>query len=186
MKEAEILKKGGIGVIPTDTLYGIVACALHEQAVTRVYELKGRTPTKPCIILIPSVANLSAFGIFLTQEREKILSQYWPGPVSVILPCGTDVPEYLHRGTFTLAFRLPDDPQLLRFLEESGPLIAPSANPEGLPPATTTEEAKKYFGDNVDFYIDGGKRDGMPSTIIAFSEDNSVTIVRKGGLVKGV
>lgn len=181
MKEAEMLKQGAIGVIPTDTLYGIVACALNEEAVTRVYELKGRTLTKPCIILIPSFANLAEFGIQLTQERQKVLSKYWPGPVSVILSCGTDVPRFLHRDTFTLAFRFPENPKLKFFLEESGPLIAPSANPEGLAPATTIEEAKGYFGNKVDFYIDAGTRSGMPSTIISLDEHDAVTIVRKGG-----
>lgn len=179
-EEADILKQGGIGVIPTDTLYGIVACALNEEAVTRVYELKGRRATKPCIILIPSLANLVAFGITLTKKREKVLSQYWPGPVSIILPCDTNVPKYLHRDTYTLAFRIPRDVPLTHFLKESGPLIAPSANPEGFPPATTIKEAKRYFGDRVDFYLDGGEHIGMPSTIIALDEDDSVTVVRKG------
>ncbi|MFA6408436.1 MAG: L-threonylcarbamoyladenylate synthase [Candidatus Paceibacterota bacterium] len=181
MKEAEILKQGGVGVIPTDTLYGIVACALNECSVECVYTLKGRTPTKPSIVLISSSEDINLlFGIALSEKRHELVSKYWPGPVSIVLHCGDNVPEYLHRGTGTLAFRVPNYPELRTFLLESGPLIAPSANPEGLPPATTVEEAREYFGDTVDFYIDGGKRAGMPSTLIAFDEHDSVIVLRDG------
>ncbi|MDE1919587.1 MAG: threonylcarbamoyl-AMP synthase [Patescibacteria group bacterium] len=184
MKEAKMSKQGSVGVIPTDTLYGIVASAFSEEAVERVYTLKKRTPAKPCIILIPSSAYLVQFGVVLTAERQNLLSRYWPGPVSVVLPCGDDVPEYLHRGTHTLSFRVPDNAALTQFLRESGPLIAPSANPEGMPPAKTIEEAKKYFGDQVDFYLDGGTCTGMPSTVIALDENNTPTIIREGRPIK--
>jgi L-threonylcarbamoyladenylate synthase len=166
MSEAEMLKQGKIGVMPTDTIYGIVASALNEQAVRRVYDLKKRLSTKPSIILISSFDDLRMFGIILTEEQQKIIARFWPGPVSIILPCG-------------IAFRLPNDALLISFLKKSGPCIAPSANPEELPPAETIEEAKKYFGDNVDFYKDGGKLSGPASTLIALDESNAVTVLRK-------
>jgi L-threonylcarbamoyladenylate synthase len=178
MMEADLLKQGGVGVMPTDTLYGLVASASDETAIKRVYDLKGRTASKPCIILISGFDDLPHFGTTLTREQHNVLNNYWPGPVSVILPCGPLTQEYLHRGTQTLAFRIPKDARLRKFLQESGPLIAPSANPEGLPPATTAEEAKAYFGSSVDFYEDGGKRTGEPSTIITFDKNNRVVIVR--------
>lgn len=179
MEEATMLRKGKIGVVPTDTLYGVVAQALHEQAVTRVYAAKKRAPAKPCIILISSLEELTIFGVMLTTKRTETFAQYWPGPVSIILPCGADVPAYLHRGTHTLAFRLPADTAVRDLIEKSGPLIAPSANPEGLPPATTIEEAKRYFGRNVDFYLDGGTRTGAPSMLIALDDRDVVTVLRK-------
>lgn len=178
MIEADLLAKGKVGVIPTDTLYGIVASAMNESAVGRVYALKKRAPTKPCIILISSIADLKIFGIELTEQQKSIVNTYWPGPVSIVMSCGDDVPEYLHGGTHTLAFRLPDDEKLIAFLLESGPLIAPSANPEGLPPATTTSEARQYFGDDVDFYIDGGVRAGEPSVLVMLGADGSVEVLR--------
>lgn len=171
-----------VGVLPTDTLYGVVASALNEEAVRRVYALKGRTPTKPCIILIPSPEEVAAFGVTLSVERREVLARYWPGPVSIILSCGPDVPEYLHRGTGTLAFRVPNDERLASFLRRSGPLIAPSANPEGLQPAETIEAAKEYFGTRVDFYLDGGVRAGAPSKLIALDEHGSVTVLRDAAL----
>ncbi len=180
MTEAQMLRQGKIGVISTDTLYGIVAAALHEEAVERVYDLKGRTTTKPCIVLISSPTKLSLFDIKPTEKQEEVLSQYWPGAVSIVLPSGTGTPQYLHRGMGTLAFRVPGDVRLREFLKVSGPLVAPSANPEGSPPATTIDEAKTYFGDQVDFYLDGGECLGASSTLISFDEHDSVIVLRKG------
>ncbi len=182
MKESEMLARGSVGVILTDTIYGIVAAASNEAAVRCVYTLKGRTPTKPCIILLSTIEELTSFGIVLTEAQEKILSRYWPGPVSIIMPCGIDVPDYLHRGTHTLAFRIPNNEALRSFLRESGPLIAPSANPEGLPPATTIEEAKQYFGNECDFYVDGGKLVGEPSTLISLDDQGTITVLREGSV----
>ncbi len=178
MREAETLKKGGVGVLPTDTLYGLVASIEHEAAVRRVYALKHRSLSKPCIILIASRDELARFGIALTEAQATVLDQQWPGPVSVVLACGGDVPEWLHGGTHTLALRLPANESLRAFLHESSPLIAPSANPEGLPPATTAEEALAYFGDTVDFYKDGGVKAGQASTLIALAEDGGITVLR--------
>lgn len=183
VREAKSLTKGGVGVLPTDTLYGIVASALDEAAVERVYTLKGRTPAKPCIVLIASTDDLGLFGVALTDTQAGVAAKYWPGPVSIALPCGSGVGEYLHRGTHTLAFRIPKDEALREFLKIAGPLIAPSANPEGLPPATNLDEAKNYFGDRVDFYIDGGVRRGDPSTIITFGESGEVVVLRQGRVI---
>ncbi|MFA7302223.1 MAG: L-threonylcarbamoyladenylate synthase [Candidatus Paceibacterota bacterium] len=180
MQEAQWLREGKVGVLATDTLYGLVAAAAQEQAVRRVYELKKRTPTKPCIILISSFDDLQAFDIELQPSRRAVLARYWPGPTSIVMPCGPSVPEYLHPGTRTLAFRMPHDAALLTLLSESGPLVAPSANPEGELPARTIEEARRYFGDKIDFYLEGGERVGEPSTLIALTDKNEMTTVRKG------
>lgn len=174
---AQTLKNGGIAVIPTDTIYGIVARALDRAAVEKVYEAKGRTPSKPCIILISSIGDLAGFGVALAETQAAVAGSYWPGPVSIILPCPDSRLEYLHRGTHSLAFRLPDDERLLSLLKETGPLIAPSANPEGLPPATTVDEARAYFGDAA-AYLDGGTRTGAPSILISLAEDGTVAVLR--------
>ncbi len=187
------LKAGGVGVLPTDTIYGVVARALNEKSVERVYQLKGRTPTKPCIILIADISDLSLFGITVGRLTDQLINRLWPGPVSIILPCTNQKFSYLHRGTNSLAFRLPADESLRTLLRETGPLIAPSANPEGQPPATTIEEAKKYFGDNMDFYLPFeafakkgedavGKFSGKPSTLVEI-RGGKVVILRQGSAV---
>jgi L-threonylcarbamoyladenylate synthase len=149
---APLLKEGAVGVLRTDTLYGIVANAANEKAVERVYAVKGRTPTKPPIILISSVEQI------LTPQSEQVLSllgTMWPGKNSVIVPA-VNAPSWLVRSGVSLAYRIPDHAPLRAFLASTGPLIAPSANPEGAHPAMTIDEAKAYFGSSVDFYVDGG------------------------------
>ena len=177
--EATLLRQGKIGVLPTDTVYGVVASALDPVALERVYRVKSRMPVKPPIILIASVEDLTLFGVSPTAAQRVVLDTYWPGQVSIVLPCDDERFAYLHRGAKSLAFRLPALPWLRAFLSESGPLMAPSANLEGQPPATTIAEARNYFGDGVDFYIDGGVLVGRPSTIIRLNPDGSQDILRK-------
>lgn len=171
-KKAErIIKEGGVGVVPTDTLYGVVGSALNANAVERIYAVRQRDLHKPLIILVASQNDLSRFGIQLTGAQEAFLNNYWPGPVSVILPCQSDRFAYLHRGTGALAVRLPDSQQLSELIATVGPIVAPSANPQGQPPAETVEEARAYFGDRLDFYVDGGRLAGQPSTLVDLTED---------------
>ena len=174
----KVLTQGGVVVMSTDTVYGIVAKAEDVLAVESVYQARHRSPEKPCIILIGNVSELEKFSIVLTQAQKEKLKEYWPGPVSVILDCANDKFEYLHRGTRTLAFRLPAPESLREFLLKTGPLIAPSANPEGLLVAKDIAQAKSYFGDKVDFYLDVGEVLGKASKIIQLGKDGNVTIIR--------
>jgi L-threonylcarbamoyladenylate synthase len=160
------LKIGGIGVSSTDTIYGVIGSALSEETVERIYEIKEREKDKPFIILISSPEDLKTFGIPLTDKLEEFLNKVWPGPVSVILPCENENFRYLHRGNNSLAFRLPEPDWLKELIEKTGPLVAPSANKEGKPPAETIEEAKKYFSEEVDFYLDKGLVSSKPSILI--------------------
>lgn len=175
-----ILKVGGIGVIPTDTLYGLVGSALKKTTIERLYHIRRRDLKKPFIVLISSVSDLKKFGINLNDLQKKALKDFWPGKVSVILPCKSKKFEYLHRGKQTLAFRLPDDEQLIKLLKKVGPLVAPSANRAGDQPAATFSEARKYFTDEVDFYVDGGKLKSKPSTIIEIGKDGRIEVLRAG------
>lgn len=176
-----LLKKGGVGVLGTDTIYGLVGSALRPETVGRIYKLRDRESSKPMIVLISSIEDLSLFKIQLSKGESSIISKIWPGKVSVILPCSNDEFKYLHRGFRSIAFRLPDKKELVDLIKEAGPLVAPSVNPEGLPPATTIEEAKNYFGDRIDFYLDEGKVEGVPSTLIAIDEGKIV--VERAGAV---
>ncbi len=166
-KEIEMLKAGGVGIVPTDTLYGVCGSALSKSVVERIYRLKGRDEDKPFIVLISSIDDLKKFGIKLSPENVAFLDRTWPAQVSVILPCLLKKFEYLHRGKISLAFRLPKEKKLRDFLKETGPLVAPSANPQGESPANTIVEAKKYFDDMVDFYMAGGRKEGKPSKIVS-------------------
>lgn len=175
----ELIRNDHIGVLPTDTIYGLVASALSETAIERLYQVRRRTPSKPFIILISTIDDLKLFGITLTSAQQEFLSEHWPNPLSIILPVPDPQWHFLHRGTKSLAFRLPDKPELVDLLSQTGPLVAPSANFEDQPPAKTIQEAKKYFGNELAFYVDAGKLTGQPSTLISF-EENKPVILRQG------
>jgi L-threonylcarbamoyladenylate synthase len=171
----EILKRGGTGVLATDTLYGLVGSAFSSEAVERIYKLKKRNSLKPFIVLVSCVEDLEKFGIALTAKLIAQLKRYWPGPYSILLPVVSEKFAYIHRGTNRVAFRIPDKDDLLDVLAQTGPLVAPSANIEGKPPAQTISEARKYFGADVDFYVDEGERKNKASTILFFDGDGVVT-----------
>lgn len=174
----EILKCGDVGILATDTLYGIVGSAFSSKTVDRIYKLKQRNTNNPFIVLIAHVKELEKFGVVLSEKLTVRLKQYWPGPHSIILPVESGQFSYIHRGTDNIAFRVPEKIDLLQILEQAGPLVAPSANLEGTPPAQNILEARGYFGDRVDFYVDEGELNNKASTILSFNGDK-VIVKRK-------
>lgn len=174
----EILKKGGVGVLATDTIYGLVGSALVPETVERIYKIKKRNSKSPFIVLISSAEDVEKFDIALSEKLFARLRQYWPGHYSIILPVSGKQFGYIHRGTNQIAFRVPDKKDLLEILKQTGPLVAPSANTEGMPPAQNIEEAKNYFGADVDFYVDEGELTNQASAILSF-EGDEVIVIRK-------
>ncbi len=176
---AGLLANGSVGVLPTDTIYGIVGSALRKDTVERIYALRRRERNKPMIVLIASAAELKRFGVAPRAPAKRVLEKVWPGKVSVILPCTSKKFAYLHRGTKTLAFRVPSSARLRALLAKTGPLVAPSANIEGEAPSRTIAEAKRYFGDRVEFYTHG-RTSSAPSTLINIDRKGQVTVLRQG------
>jgi len=174
------LSGGGVVVIPTDTMYGVVARASDKQAVERVYQIRGRTPEKPCIMLVAGRRQITDTGLW-TAAHKQLADTYWPGALSLVAPTAATEP-YLHRGTHTLAYRMPNRDDLRRLLTNTGPLIAPSANPEGHPPSITLLEAQAYFGDKVDGYVDGGTLAGDTPSTVAGVVNNEIHVFRQGAL----
>jgi L-threonylcarbamoyladenylate synthase len=175
----KLSRPGAVGIIPTDTVYGLVARAADQAAVARLYALKNRDK-KPGTIIAASIDQLVELGI--KRRYLTAVQQFWPGAVSVIIPCGEPELEYLHQSKLSLAIRLPAETKLRKLLEQTGPLVTSSANLPSEPPANTIAEARKYFGDKVDFYTDGGDLSGrQPSTIIRIIDD-AIEIIRKGAV----
>lgn len=183
VKTKDVLKHGGVAVVPTDTLYGLVASAFNKKSVERVYKIRGRDKGKPCIVLISSLADLKKFGIVLDNKQKEFLGKVWPGKVSVVLPCTEKKFQYLHRGTKTIAFRMigPKNKNLYKILKSVGSLVAPSANPQGLPPAEKRSEARKYFGSSVDAYVCVGRKISKPSTLVEY-KNGKIKIIREGAV----
>lgn len=171
-----LLKNGAVGIIPTDTVYGIVAPLLNEQAVKRMYVIKGRPPHQPIgTILIADTHQIEGY----TDARDVVkASAYWPGPTSVILDVREEL-TYAHRGFASLPFRIPGNEQLQRVLLQTGPIATTSANHPGKPPATVLEEALSMFRESVDFYVDGGDLSHRrASKIIKIQTDGSIKTIR--------
>lgn len=162
-----LLVAGGVAVIRTDTLYGIVARADNETAVERVYAIKGRDAEKSCVVLLDSMAN--SFGAARSVEDRLSVA-----PTSWLVASG-GAPKWLLRANDDIAYRTPGDADLRAFLAQTGPLIAPSANPQGMPPARSVDAARAYFGNLVDSYIDGGEVpiDMPPSRIVRVHSDGT-------------
>jgi len=173
----DILKNSGVGVIPTDTVYGLACSAFDEKAISRMFEIKGREENKPPVVLIADIKDLEKFEAQLSEKAKILITKFWPGPVSIILPIKKEL-SYLDKG-LGLAIRLPDDESLRAFLIQTGPLATTSANLKDQPPARNTEEAKRYFGRRVDFYEEGCNLPQTASTLVRIKGDK-VEVLRQG------
>lgn len=172
------LKKGSIGVVPTDTIYGVVALASSQAAVKRLYELKQRHK-KPGTIIAASLDQLVELGI--PRRYLTAVADYWPNPLSVVVPVPPGL-AYLDQSVGTLAVRVPADAALRDFLQQTGPLLTSSANHPAEPTAATIEKAEDYFGDAVDFYVDGGDLSGRPPSTVIRVVDDAVVVLRRGAV----
>lgn len=169
---------GVVGVMPTDTVYGLAAQATDQAAVARLYRLKSREH-KPGTLIAGSVEQLEALG--LKRRYLKAVEQYWPGQISVVIPCGPEL-EWLHQGKLSLAVRIPADPSLNELLLKTGPLLTSSANNPGQPTAVTMQAARNVFADAVDFYVDGGDLSDRQSSTIIRVIDDTIEVIRQGAV----
>ena len=177
--DSQLKEAGAIGVIPTDTVYGVVARAQDVEAVERLYELKHRE-NKPGTLIAASREQLEELG--LKHRYLVAVEQFWPGAVSVVIPAANPGLSYLHQGKMALAVRIPNDPELQELLQKTGPLITSSANMPDKPTAVTIAEARAYFGDTVDFYVDGGDLSNHKSSTIIRVVDDAIEVLRQGAV----
>ena len=176
-KLVTLLKHGSVGVMPSDTIYGLMCVASDEAAVERLYALKKREH-KPGTVIAASIDQLVELG--LKRRYLTAVEQYWPGPVSVIIPGGDPKTSYLRQDATGLAVRVVADKKLIRLLKKTGPLLTSSANHPGEKPSDTIMEAEVAFGKELDFYVDGGNLSKRkPSTLIRVVDD-AVEVLRPG------
>jgi L-threonylcarbamoyladenylate synthase len=169
------LQAGGLAVLRTDTVYGIVARADLQQSVERIFTVKGRDSEKALIVLMPEITSIPPMK---DTWRDIYAAYSQRQPTSIIIPA-TNEPRWLTRGQASVAYRVPQLPELQQLLRTVGSLVAPSANPQGKPPARTIDEAKDYFGEAIDIYVDGGEvpKNISPSRLIR-PDGDTVTILR--------
>jgi len=182
----ETLANGGLVVMRSDTIYGIFASALNKSAVEKLYELRERDQKRGFIILVDSVKTVMRL-IEISDEIQKRLAAIWraDSSTSVILSAKNLKEIWLadtRESDPTICFRVPNNEKLRKLLAKTGPLCAPSVNPPGQEPAHNISEAKAYFGDTVDLYVDGGECDDvLPSRIIKLKDNGEIEVVRSDG-----
>lgn len=171
---AQVLRRGEVVILPTDTVYGVACHPAFPEALERIRAMKRRDAAKPFQLLAASAAAVWADGALRTPEAER-LAAHWPGALTLVLPT---------REGRTEGYRVPDHPLLCRLLERCGGCLrCTSVNLSGEPPAKDAREAAAALGDAVDLLLDGGAaRLGEASTVAALTPQGTCTILRQGAL----
>jgi L-threonylcarbamoyladenylate synthase len=179
----ELLEKGDIIAIPTETVYGLAGNALNEDAIKKIFETKKRPFYNPLIVHISSKEKMDELAEEIPQIAYKLADKFWPGSLTMILKKKPHIPNIVTGGKDTVAIRIPNHPMTLSLLNQLDfPLAAPSANPFGTISPTQAIHVKNYFEDDIKLILDGGTCEkGMESTIIGF-ENEKVILYRHGAI----
>lgn len=178
---ASILRAGGLVAFPTETVYGLGASVFNASALASVFAVKGRPADNPLIAHVADMGQLELLAERVPPLCRALLDAFWPGPLSMLLPVRTGLPQELTAGLATVAVRMPRHPLALRLIRETGaPLAAPSANRSGRPSPTTAAHVLEDLGGAIDGVIDGGPCTiGIESTVIEVVGD-AIVILRPG------
>ena len=179
----EFLIKGDLVAIPTETVYGLAGNALNEQSVLSIFEVKNRPSFDPLIIHTDSIAKVEQYVSAIPEKAMILATQFWPGPLTLLLPKKSIIPDLVTSGLDTVAVRIPSHPVALGLLSQLDfPLAAPSANPFGYISPTNAKHVNEQLGDKIPYILDGGECEvGIESTIIGFENDEAI-VYRLGGL----
>jgi len=182
-RAVEILQRGGVIALPTETVYGLAANAEDELAVRRIFAIKGRPATHPLIVHLPDAKAMPQWARHVPDEARRLAAAFWPGPLTLVLPRTSRATDAVTGGQDTVALRVPNHPVALEVLRAlGGGLAAPSANRFGRVSPTTAEHVRADLGDEVELLLDGGPCTvGVESTIVDLSSDKPA-ILRPGGL----
>ena len=184
-RAAEILREGGLVAFPTETVYGLGANALDEEAAKKIYAAKGRPSDNPLIAHIADFSDLKPLVAEIPEAAGKLMEAFWPGPLTMIFPKSDAVPYGTTGGLDTVAVRMPSDPVAMTLIRLAGvPVAAPSANTSGRPSPTTADHVWQDMNGKIDMIVDGGPVGiGVESTIIDVSGESPV-ILRPGAITQ--
>lgn len=179
----EVLSRGGICAIPTETVYGLAGNALDSRVVARIFEIKNRPSFDPLIVHVSGRDRLPDMVREISEMETRLMDAFWPGPLTILLPRTNVIPDLVCSGSLFAGFRVPDHPMTLELLRELVfPLAAPSANPFGYISPTTPEHVLEQLGEKIDGILDGGPcRVGIESTVVKVTE-SEIQILRTGGV----
>lgn len=179
---AEYLRSGSCVAIPTETVYGLAANGLNEEAVAKIFAAKARPAYDPLILHISKIQDISSLVLQFPEKAKQLAECFWPGPLTLILPKSDKVPDLVSAGLPTVGIRMPRHEMTLELLGLLDfPLAAPSANPFGYISPTSAQHVKNQLGGKIPYILDGGPCTvGLESTIVLV-KDSTVRILRKGG-----
>lgn len=178
---AKLLRAGKLVAFPTETVYGLGANALDPVAVERIFTAKGRPATNPLIVHVAEPRDAASLTQDWTPTAAKLAEQFWPGPLTLVLPKRAEVPEIVTAGGATVAIRCPNHPVALALIREAGvPVAAPSANRSGELSPTTAEHVARSLGDRVDLILDGGPCPGGVESTVVDLTGPTVRLLRPG------
>ena len=182
-KIEKTLEAGGAVVLPTETVYGLFAQALNEEAVERVYELKQRPRDKALNLNVASLEEIYAFSKNQPSYLEQLYKAFLPGPLTIILQANDRVPAWINSGVETVGFRIPNHPVTLDLIRKYGPLIGPSANLSGKASGTSFQQIMMDFQEEVSGVEDDAALTGKDSTILDLSGEKAL-ILRQGAITR--
>lgn len=180
---AELLKMGNLVAFPTDTVYGLAADAANEKAVRSIFAAKKRDGNKPLQVLIAQKSDLQTLTNELTDILERIVSEFWPGPLTIVIPMKESFPHWASCGRNTVGVRMPANPVAIKLIKAFGaPVAATSANLSGHPDPMSAGQVAEYLNGKVNLILDGGQTSGgIPSTVLDMST-YPPTVLRRGKL----
>ena len=183
----DVIKKGGIIIAPTDTVYGLIADALNEKAVEKIYEIKKRKKSNPCSILVSNNEMLKRVVKNISLEEKKIIDRFFPGALTLIFEKNEQIPDVVTSGLNTVGIRMPNDEFLLKVIDLFGnPIVATSLNLAGEESKANLENISNEILENVDYVIDNGNtKIGVASTV-AKIEGKTIKILREGTITKNM
>ncbi|HFI0567032.1 TPA: L-threonylcarbamoyladenylate synthase [Streptococcus suis] len=176
-----ILENGGAVVLPTETVYGLFAQALNEEAVNHVYQLKQRPRDKAMNLNVSNLNDIYFFSQNPPHYLEKLYNRFMPGPLTIILKANKNVPFWVNSGLDTVGFRLPKHEKTLRLIAETGPLIGPSANVSGQESGKEFTKVLSQFSERLEGIADDEALTGIDSTILDLSGPKA-RILRQGSI----
>ncbi len=180
---AGMIRRGGLVAFPTETVYGLGASAVNRRAIKNIFKAKGRPADNPLIVHVARLEQVKKVASFIPPEAFKLMSCFWPGPLSLVLPRSALLPPEISAGLPTVAVRMPAHPLALELIRAAGvPLVAPSANRSGRPSPTALSHVLEDLAGKIDAVLDGGScRLGLESTVLDLSGSRPA-ILRPGGI----
>jgi L-threonylcarbamoyladenylate synthase len=180
-----VLGESGLIALPTESFYGLAVAPFDEQALAKLWQIKGRSQGKPILVLIGDRSQLEPFVRSVPRAADVLMNAFWPGPLTIVFAAASGLSNAVTAGTGSVGIRLSAWQPLIDLLRRVGPVTGTSANREGMPAPKTAEEVQYNLGDAVDLIIDAGPTPGgPPSTVIDVR--GPIRIIRNGSIDRAI